>query len=76
METLRSVDDFVRHCGGTKVVQRVLIANNGISAVKAIRSMRQWLYKTLGDECAVFFIVLATPEDMRINAEVRHLVEL
>lgn len=32
-----TVEDFVRQCGGTRVVESVLIANNGIAAVKCIR---------------------------------------
>jgi acetyl-CoA carboxylase / biotin carboxylase 1 len=48
---------------------QVLIANNGIGAVKAIRSMRRWAYETFSNERAVQFVVMATPEDMRANAE-------
>jgi acetyl-CoA carboxylase/biotin carboxylase 1 len=47
----------------------VLIANNGIAAVKEIRSVRKWAYETFGDERAIQFVVMATPEDVRINAE-------
>ena len=67
---LHTVEEMVKYFGGTKVVKKVLIANNGISAVKAIRSMRKWLYKILGNECEISFVVLATPDDMKINAEV------
>ena len=47
----------------------VLVANNGIAAVKFIRSIRSWAYKTVGSEQAVSIVVMATPEDMRIDAE-------
>jgi acetyl-CoA carboxylase / biotin carboxylase 1 len=47
----------------------VLIANNGIAAVKEIRSVRQWSYETFGSERAIEFTVMATPEDLKINAE-------
>jgi len=47
----------------------VLIANNGIAAVKEIRSVRKWAYETFGDERAVQFTVMATPEDLRANAD-------
>jgi hypothetical protein len=45
-----SVADYVKALGGTRVVKRVLIANNGIGAVKAIRSIRRWAYETFGNE--------------------------
>ncbi|VDC06097.1 unnamed protein product [Peniophora sp. CBMAI 1063] len=61
--------DFVKANGGHTVITKVLIANNGIAAVKEIRSVRQWSYETFGDERAIQFTVMATPEDLRINAE-------
>lgn len=63
------VTDFVRAHNGHTVITRVLIANNGIAAVKEIRSVRKWAYETFGDERAVQFVVMATPEDMAANAE-------
>ncbi|KAF4472190.1 acetyl- carboxylase [Fusarium albosuccineum] len=48
---------------------QVLIANNGIAAVKEIRSVRKWAYETFGDERAIHFTVMATPEDLQANAE-------
>lgn len=42
------VSDFVKKMGGKRVIQRVLIANNGMAATKAILSMRQWAYMVLG----------------------------
>jgi acetyl-CoA carboxylase/biotin carboxylase 1 len=47
----------------------VLVANNGIAAVKFIRSIRSWAYRTFGNERAVALVAMATPEDMRIDAE-------
>ena len=44
-------------------------SNLGIAAVKEIRSIRQWSYETFGTERAVEFTVMATPEDLKINAE-------
>ena len=49
--------------------EQVLIANNGIAAVKEIRSVRKWAYETFGDERAIQFTVMATPEDLQANAE-------
>ena len=51
------------------MIQKVLIANNGIGAVKCIRSVRKWAYDTFGDERSITFVVMATPEDLRANAE-------
>jgi hypothetical protein len=36
------VKDFVAQNGGHTVITSVLIANNGIAAVKEIRSIRKW----------------------------------
>lgn len=47
----------------------MLIANNGIAAVKEIRSVRKWAYETFGNERAIQFTVMATPEDLRANAD-------
>ena len=47
----------------------VLVANNGIAAVKFIRSIRSWAYKLAGNERVVSIVAMATPEDMRIDAE-------
>lgn len=49
--------------------EKVLIANNGIAAVKEIRSVRKWAYETFGDERAIQFTVMATPEDLKANAD-------
>lgn len=43
-------------------VAQILIANNGMAGTKAILSMRQWSYLELGDEKAVEFVAMATPE--------------
>ncbi|KAF2834537.1 hypothetical protein M501DRAFT_1000167 [Patellaria atrata CBS 101060] len=63
------VKDFVASHGGHTVITNVLIANNGIAAVKKIRSVRKWAYETFGDERAIQFTVMATPEDLQANAE-------
>jgi len=41
---------FVTQFGGTAVINKVLIANNGIAAVKFIRSIRIWAYEMFGNE--------------------------
>ena len=37
--------------------------------MKKIRSIRQWSYETFGAERAVEFTVMATPDDLKVNAE-------
>ncbi|KAI4092986.1 MAG: hypothetical protein LQ344_003133 [Seirophora lacunosa] len=64
-----SVKDFVANNDGHTVITNVLIANNGIAAVKEIRSVRKWAYETFGDERAIQFTVMATPEDLQANAD-------
>ncbi|KAL2005413.1 hypothetical protein VTN00DRAFT_2624 [Thermoascus crustaceus] len=64
-----SVKDFVAKSDGHSVITSVLIANNGIAAVKEIRSVRKWAYETFGNERAIQFTVMATPEDLQANAD-------
>lgn len=78
--TFASVDEYVKETQGTRAIHSVLIANNGISAVKAIRSIRSWCYEMFADEHKITFVVMATPEDLRANAEyirmAEHVVEV
>lgn len=74
LNTVEKVEDsplkeFVKAHGGHTVISKVLIANNGIAAVKEIRSVRKWAYETFGDEKIVQFVAMATPEDLEANAE-------
>ncbi|EAU29893.1 acetyl-CoA carboxylase [Aspergillus terreus NIH2624] len=64
-----AVKDFVASHDGHSVISSVLIANNGIAAVKEIRSVRKWAYETFGNERAIQFTVMATPEDLHANAD-------
>ena len=63
------IGDFCHALGGKKPIHSILIANNGMAAVKFIRSVRAWAYETFGTEKAILLVAMATPEDMRINAE-------
>ena len=47
----------------------VLVANNGMAAVKFIRSVQDWAYKLFGHEHAVAIVAMATPEDMQVDAD-------
>ena len=67
--TISEVDEFCYALGGKRPIHSILIANNGMAAVKFMRSVRTWAYETFGTEKAILLVAMATPEDMRINAE-------
>ncbi len=66
---IKTVTAFVAASRGRRTIQRILIANNGIAAVKELRSIRKWAYATFGDEHTIEFVAMATPEDIAANAE-------
>ena len=66
---LPEVDEFCFALGGKRSIHSILIANNGMAAVKFMRSIRTWAYETFGTEKAILLVAMATSEDMRINAE-------
>lgn len=66
-----AVEKYVMSLGGCKPINSILISSNGIAAVKFIRSVRAWAYKTFGDERAIAFVAMATPEDLKVNTCVR-----
>lgn len=63
------VDDLVDELGGDRSINSVLVANNGLAAVKFMRSVRSWANQTFGNSRAIGLVAMATPEDIRINAE-------
>uniref|UniRef100_D3ZBE2 acetyl-CoA carboxylase n=1 Tax=Rattus norvegicus TaxID=10116 RepID=D3ZBE2_RAT len=67
--TVASPAEFVTRFGGNRVIETVLIANNGIAAVKCMRSIRRWAYEMFRNERAIRFVVMVTPEDLKANAE-------
>jgi acetyl-CoA carboxylase/biotin carboxylase 1 len=69
------VEQFVHRMDGRRVIQRILIANNGMAATKAILSMREWAYNVLGDEKTIEFIAMATRDDLNANAEFVRLAD-
>ncbi|XP_048240447.1 acetyl-CoA carboxylase-like isoform X4 [Haliotis rufescens] len=62
-------EEYVKRFGGNRVINKVLIANNGIAAVKCMRSVRRWAYEMFRNERAIRFVVMVTPEDLKANAE-------
>ena len=69
VKVMKSVDEFVQKLCGNRVIKTVLIANNGIAAVKCMRSIRRWCYEVFRNERAIKFAVMYTPEDLKANAE-------
>jgi len=70
-----ALEDYVKARGGNLPIKKILIANNGMAATKSILSMRQWAYMELGDEKAIKFVAMATPEDLKANAEFVRLAD-
>merc|ERR1719238_1413782 len=64
-----SLEGWVTQHGGTRVIRRLLIANNGMAATKAILSMRQWAFVELGSQDELEFVVMASKDDLQANAE-------
>jgi len=64
-----SPEELVKRLGGSRVITKILIANNGIAAVKCIRDIKRWSYENFRSERVVRFVVMVTPEDMKANAE-------
>lgn len=67
--TSSKIEDFCMALGGKTPIHSILVANNGMAAVKFMRSIRTWAYETFGTEKAILLVAMATPEDLRINAE-------
>ena len=64
-----SIKDVLPTTVNHLTILQVLIANNGIAAVKEIRSVRKWAYEMFNNERAIQFTVMATPEDLQANAD-------
>ncbi|GIM14327.1 hypothetical protein Vretimale_17212, partial [Volvox reticuliferus] len=65
----KQLEEYVTDLGGDRPIHSVLVANNGLAAVKFMRSVRSWASQALGAARAVSLVALATPDDMRVNAE-------
>jgi len=50
-----SIEEFTTFSQGDHAIQKILIANNGIGATKAIKSIRRWAFETFGNERMVRF---------------------
>ena len=69
MGEIDQVSEFVQAHNGDFVIKTILVASNGLAAVKGIRSIRKWSYEEFGDERAIKFIAMATRNDIEGNAE-------
>eukprot|EP01025_Chloroclados_australasicus_P043796 TRINITY_DN4697_c0_g2_i1.p1 TRINITY_DN4697_c0_g2~~TRINITY_DN4697_c0_g2_i1.p1 ORF type:complete len:514 (-),score=88.22 TRINITY_DN4697_c0_g2_i1:19-1401(-) len=63
------LNEFAQTHGGNKPIHSILVANNGIAAVKFIRSIRSWAFSTFGSERAITLVAMASADDLRANAE-------
>lgn len=68
-DKIARIAEFVNEHGGTCPIQRVLLANNGIAAVKEMRSVRKWAYEIFSNDRIIEFVAMATPDDFKANAE-------
>lgn len=68
-QSLERIKIFVKENGGNCPIQRILLANNGIAAVKEMRSVRKWAYETFANDRIIEFVAMVTPDDFQANAE-------
>ena len=71
----QQVDAFVKSIGGSTPIYSILVANNGIAAVKFIRSIRKWAFTTFGNDKAISLVAMATHMDIKSNAEHIHMAD-
>lgn len=64
---MASPGELVHKYGGKRPIETILVANNGIGAVKFIRSVRRWAYEVFGNDRAIKFHVMVTPEDLKVH---------
>jgi hypothetical protein len=48
-----SPQELMERLGGSRVITKILIANNGIAAVKCIRDIKKWSYENFRNERVV-----------------------
>ncbi|CAN3358203.1 acetyl-CoA carboxylase [Diutina catenulata] len=65
---VNKLSEWIREHGGHSYIQKILIASNGIGAVKFTRSIKKHLI-FIGNENAIELVAMATPEDLAANAE-------
>ena len=53
MQGVASPEELVKRLGGARPIKKILVANNGIAAVKCIKSIKAWSYENFGNEKAI-----------------------
>ena len=53
MQGVASPEELVQRLGGIRPINKILVANNGIAAVKCIKSIKAWSYENFGNEKAI-----------------------
>ena len=53
MQGVASPEELVQRLGGIRPINKILVANNGIAAVKCIKSIKAWSYENFGKEKAI-----------------------
>ena len=61
-------EEYIHRYGGKRVIEKILVANNGIGAVKFIRSVRRWSYEMFGNEKVIKFYAMVSPEDLKARS--------
>lgn len=69
MVPLDCLSEWVHQHGGDFFINSVLIASNGLAAVKGIKSIRKWSYETFGDARVIRIIAMVAREDIEGNSE-------
>ncbi|KAF0992237.1 hypothetical protein HZS_7231, partial [Henneguya salminicola] len=72
---LKTTDSFEKKHKFSVSIKKILIANNGMAALKFIRSVRQWCYHAYENELMIHFVAMATPEDINGHAEYTQLAD-
>lgn len=72
---LNPIANYVNERKGKRVIRKILIANNGMAATKAILSMRRWTFVEFGSEAILTFVAMATQDDLNANAEFIRLAD-
>ncbi|CAI2352153.1 unnamed protein product [Caenorhabditis sp. 36 PRJEB53466] len=69
------IDEFVKQYAGSRSIRRVLVANNGLAAVKCLNSIRQWLQKQFDTSDVVSFVCIATPDELNAASQYLKLAD-
>jgi acetyl-CoA carboxylase/biotin carboxylase 1 len=75
IEFKKAIDAYITHLNGSWPIYKILIANNGLAALKKIKSIRKWCFSTFGYSQAIKLLVMATTDDLEANAEYIRLAD-